>query len=259
MKKIVLFFLILLAYSIGVNCAPSLINYQGMLTDKTGNPLTTGEYRIKVIVFDQPLGGESIWDRTYEKVPVANGFFNLLVGPLNGVFNNDQAYFEFTILDDTNEWVAGARQQAFSTPYAFQAQHAHFAHLAERSANSEKVKGKDLLPTLQENVNGNIYTNSIEARLNKLENRKRKLSCYSEKKPESGVNISNANQVSVSCRNEYQLVGGGCVWRSDGDDEMIYSFPSESPNSTLIGGNWFCKSDIAGRLVEASAICCKVE
>ena len=41
---------------------PSLINYQGRLTDPTGSALTPADYGIEFRLWDSPAGTNLIWD-----------------------------------------------------------------------------------------------------------------------------------------------------------------------------------------------------
>jgi hypothetical protein len=54
---------------------PSLINYQGRLTDAQGNPVT-GNRTMAVQVYDAPVGGNMTYEETIGTVAVRNGTYS---------------------------------------------------------------------------------------------------------------------------------------------------------------------------------------
>jgi hypothetical protein len=77
-----------------------LINYQGMLTDETGEPLT-GTYQLTFTIYDAASDGTVQWTETYPEVSVNNGLFNVLLGsvvPLeNSVFTGEDRWLGITV------------------------------------------------------------------------------------------------------------------------------------------------------------------
>jgi hypothetical protein len=72
---------------------PHLINYQGMLTDNSGNPLT-GYYNLTIKIWTDTTGGSSLWTETQNGVQVTKGLFGVILGKqtvLNLAF--DQQYW----------------------------------------------------------------------------------------------------------------------------------------------------------------------
>ena len=111
---------------------PQLINYQGKLSDGEGNPIATAEYDLSFSIFTEPTGGEAAWGPQIfdgaaaqghgEKVPVVQGYFNVILGPqdesgrnIGEAFRNKDTYLEITIVGDSPIL---PRQQILSTPYA---------------------------------------------------------------------------------------------------------------------------------------------
>jgi hypothetical protein len=79
--------------SAGLADIPKLINYQGMLTDDSGNPLT-GSYDLTFYIYDDTTGGELEWSETQSGVQVQDGLFNVVLGKqtvLNEAF--DESYW----------------------------------------------------------------------------------------------------------------------------------------------------------------------
>ena len=58
---------------------PKLINYQGMLTNDSGDPLT-GTYDITFQIYNASSGGDKRWEETQTDVAVTDGLFNVILG-----------------------------------------------------------------------------------------------------------------------------------------------------------------------------------
>jgi hypothetical protein len=63
---------------------PNLMNYQGVLKDNLGNPLT-GSYSITFRLYDVATGGTALWTETQPSVSVANGLFSVLLGSVTAL------------------------------------------------------------------------------------------------------------------------------------------------------------------------------
>jgi hypothetical protein len=78
---------------------PQAINYQGRLTDASGDPIADGAQLIKFIIYDAPTGGTDLWTTPFEVVDVADGLFSVQLGaspwPIlpDDMFANDTALF----------------------------------------------------------------------------------------------------------------------------------------------------------------------
>jgi hypothetical protein len=77
----VFFLLISLVFFASLSLAgiPKLINYQGMLTDNSGTPLT-GSYNLTFKIWTDTTGGSYLWTETQNGVQVTNGLFNVILG-----------------------------------------------------------------------------------------------------------------------------------------------------------------------------------
>lgn len=64
--------------------APTIISYQGRLTDGAGIALT-GNYTLTFNIYDVAVGGVPIWTETQNPVVVDEGFFNVLLGSVTPV------------------------------------------------------------------------------------------------------------------------------------------------------------------------------
>ncbi|MFQ5454379.1 MAG: hypothetical protein ACE5D6_09370, partial [Candidatus Zixiibacteriota bacterium] len=95
---------VLLIVTMVMATAPQLVNYQGQLTDGTGNPVADGTYSIMFTIYDAASGGNVIWTETQSSVVVTGGLFGTLLGsvtPLNDiVFNDSIRYLGIRVSSD---------------------------------------------------------------------------------------------------------------------------------------------------------------
>src|SRR6185369_15086412 len=64
---------------------PSLINYQGRLTDQTGSALPSGSYGVQFRLWDSPTNQTGlIWGQQQNVSIQANGVFNVMLGSSGG-------------------------------------------------------------------------------------------------------------------------------------------------------------------------------
>ncbi|MFC1930531.1 hypothetical protein ACFLWE_01400 [Chloroflexota bacterium] len=98
---------------------PRMINYQGQLTDSSGDPMADGYYQMEFKLYQVPTEGIPLWTET-QIVPLSGGLFNVLLGSVNilGQENfNGVTYLEVAVEGE----VMTPRQQFVSVPYALQA------------------------------------------------------------------------------------------------------------------------------------------
>jgi len=106
---------------------PKLINYQGMLTDGSGNPLG-GLHDITFKIYNAELGGTEKWAETQSSVSVANGLFSVILGSSNPIdldFSEDY-WLEIAVDGETMP----DRLKFTSVGYAYRAQNADTAAVA---------------------------------------------------------------------------------------------------------------------------------
>ena len=64
---------------------PSVINYQGYITDNQGKALD-GQHMITFRIYSEPTGSLSgIWEEIHDSVTVSNGLLNVLLGSINAL------------------------------------------------------------------------------------------------------------------------------------------------------------------------------
>ncbi len=99
---------------------PQLINYQGMLTDATDNPIN-GSRVIQFRIYNSASGGTALWTET-QTVAVNNGLFNVLLGSITpipfSVFDGGDKYLALKVGSDAE---MTPRKRLVSVGYAYTA------------------------------------------------------------------------------------------------------------------------------------------
>ena len=123
---------------------PPLINYQGQLTDASGNP-QTGIKKLEFNIYDASTGGNKIWGpQTFIAVPLIGGRFNVMLGSTDAGGNSISAAFGASsrflgIKVDSGPEIS-PRQQILSTPFSFSAQNATNAVNAQNASNAQNAE-----------------------------------------------------------------------------------------------------------------------
>jgi hypothetical protein len=154
---------------------PTVISYQGRLTDSTGAPLDTVT-AMMFWIYDDTLGTSMLWNEMHASVVVTDGLFTVLLGsstPLaDSIFNGDLLGLKLRI--------GGAQMEELvplaTTAYSFRTVHADTAAYALSAPgggsvwtlsasdiyyNDGKVGIGTVTPGHKLDVNGNINTDSV--------------------------------------------------------------------------------------------------
>jgi len=118
----VIFLLLTVCYPLATSQAavPRLINYQGRLTDNSGNPLN-GSHSLTFRIFDAEAAGNLLWEETQTSVVIQKGVFNILLGSVTNInLPFDKPYWLEIKVD--NE-VMSPRQRIATVAYAIRAEH----------------------------------------------------------------------------------------------------------------------------------------
>jgi len=117
---------------------PGTINYQGYLTDGSGNPVTATE-SMTFSIYATASGGTALWSE-FESVPVSNGTFTNQLGDSTafpvGLFNGQDLYVGVKVGADP-EMVP--RKPVTSAPYAFKSAMADTATLADTATQADNA------------------------------------------------------------------------------------------------------------------------
>lgn len=129
---------------------PSIMSYEGYITDNNGQPLADGQYNFTFALYTTPEGDTPIWTEEHNSVPVKNGVVQLYLGrgtppnPLNLAF--DRQYFLGIKVGNNPEMTP--RLELTSTGYSFRARIADEVpngsitteKLAPRSVTNDKIE-----------------------------------------------------------------------------------------------------------------------
>jgi hypothetical protein len=108
---------------------PTLVNYQGKLTDAAGSPVN-GLRDLKFELFPTLTGGTAVWTETQTGVVIANGIFNVIMGrvtPIANLPDGPDCYLQVTV----GTTVTAPRVRLVSAPYSLKA------------ADADRVDGQD--------------------------------------------------------------------------------------------------------------------
>lgn len=124
---------------------PHLLNYQGKLTDSSGNPLN-GSYSLTFRIYDAETAGSLLWEETQSGVIIQKGIFSILLGSVtNLVLPFDKPYFlEIKVGNE----VMSPRQRITSAGYAIRAEK---AENAIQTQNSDTIANIGVSSTPQPN------------------------------------------------------------------------------------------------------------
>jgi hypothetical protein len=152
---------------------PSIVNYQGMLYDDLGAPLS-GEYDLTFRLYDDPIAPvtETLWTESIPGVTVRDGRFSVLLGDTSPIDAGDFAQADTYIgiqVEAYDELVP--RQRFVSVPYAFYATRASGLTAPDGDPlnavtvdNDGKVGIGTATPTQKLDVdNGNLLVQGIDS------------------------------------------------------------------------------------------------
>jgi hypothetical protein len=130
------------------------MNYQGRLTDASGNVLQDGQYTLTFNMYDATTGGSNVWgpfifdgapgDGHGAKADLVNGRFNIILGPndttarpISGAFGGAR-YLQITVAQNPPLL---PRQQILAAPEALHAVNADHATIADGISGSLNITG----------------------------------------------------------------------------------------------------------------------
>lgn len=137
---------------------PTLMNFQGRLTNSAGNVVANGSYNMIFRIYDAASGGTLLWTETREttdRVTVTNGLFSVKLGevtPLSAstFSSNSTLYFEIQLANPatatcstagcaTYEAAMTPRSQLATSAYAFNATNAETATAATTATTASNA------------------------------------------------------------------------------------------------------------------------
>jgi len=115
------------------NFVPTMINYQGFLTDPSGTALNNPQ-DITFWLYDTSSGGLALWTETHNAVNVENGLFNVLLGSVTALTAADLTGERYLAIQVGTDAPMGTRIKLASVAYSLH---------ADQSQNSNKLDNKD--------------------------------------------------------------------------------------------------------------------
>ncbi|MBN8460690.1 MAG: hypothetical protein J0M04_22905 [Verrucomicrobia bacterium] len=91
--------------AVAQTASPKLIPFQGRLTKQDGGSYANNQYTLTFNLYDQAIGGNTVWTERHEKVSVINGMVNVFLGSVAGIGNVNFAttkYLGITVDADDN-------------------------------------------------------------------------------------------------------------------------------------------------------------
>ena len=82
---------------------PSMINYQGILTNENGTVVDDNTYNLSFSIYDVASGGSELWSETHSGVEVTQGLFNIMLGSVSSLSDipfDMQYYLEIAVGGD---------------------------------------------------------------------------------------------------------------------------------------------------------------
>ncbi|HRK58512.1 MAG TPA: hypothetical protein PLI74_02630, partial [Candidatus Kapabacteria bacterium] len=133
---------------------PKLISYQGILTDRSGDPVADGVYIVTLRLYDVSTSGTPLYEEQLN-VQAIGGTFNAILGrttPLT--LNFDKQYYLGITLQGQQEFAP--RTILVTVPYAFNAENASVANSLSPTATGAVLSINSLQGNLQLNGAGNV-------------------------------------------------------------------------------------------------------
>lgn len=75
--------MLLLTAMLGAQPVPSVMSYQGYVTDASGAPVADGTYSFTFSLYESAAGGSQVWSETHSSVQVQSGLFAVVLGSAN--------------------------------------------------------------------------------------------------------------------------------------------------------------------------------
>lgn len=116
-SKLLLLLLVIFCTSFVFGQIPETINYQGVLTQPSGQPVPNGNYDVTFRLYDSDAGGTLLWTES-QQVAVENGVFNVHLGAVSpwGLDFDDPYWLSIQVNPDPE---LNPRTLLTSTPYSF--------------------------------------------------------------------------------------------------------------------------------------------
>ncbi|MFH2036654.1 MAG: hypothetical protein ABIJ45_09650 [Candidatus Zixiibacteriota bacterium] len=120
-KAFLTLFIILISVVSALAEVPGMINYQGRLTDPSGDPVPDGNYTINFRLYNVSSAGTAFWSESHTDVTITDGMFNIILGadtPITETeLDNAEIYLEIEVEGN----IITPRTKMVSSAYAIEA------------------------------------------------------------------------------------------------------------------------------------------
>ncbi|MCD4813093.1 hypothetical protein K8S19_05320 [bacterium] len=142
--------LVLLATQMALAAIPNVINYQGRLTNHSGDPYADGTYAMTITLYNDPVASSpsNVIGSEVHSVDTKNGYFNIQIGAASSPMDlssfdfNEEYYLGITVNPDTE---MTPRKKLTSVGYAFRARNATSADTATSATSATNAGQLDNL------------------------------------------------------------------------------------------------------------------
>jgi hypothetical protein len=116
--------------AIATAAVPNYINYQGSLTDSSGNPITA-TINIRFDLYADSSGGSSLWNESHSLVDVTDGLFRITLGSVSAIpdslFDGSIRWLEIRVGSET----LSPREKIVAVPYSLKSEISDHAILTD--------------------------------------------------------------------------------------------------------------------------------
>jgi hypothetical protein len=119
---------------------PSLVYYEGTVTDSEGKPIPSGTKTLYFTIYDKPTYGNTIWGpQKLTKVPIVDGFFSVVLSidsdgsSITEAFDSRERYMGIRVGSQPE---ISPRRRISSIPYALQSQNSVHAVQSDNSTHA---------------------------------------------------------------------------------------------------------------------------
>jgi hypothetical protein len=127
---------------------PHYINFQGTLTDTSGNPINSTISLMRFTIYADSVGGTALWSENQSNVQVSNGLFRVILGSStafpSSLFNGSKRWLAIRMMPDTQDLTP--RQPIVMVPYGYRAKEADHSVRADTATHAIRADSANWSP-----------------------------------------------------------------------------------------------------------------
>ena len=143
--------------------SPTLIPFQGRLTNQDNVPYTGGQYTVTFNLYREAVGGTSLWTERHEKVGVINGMVNVFLGSITAFPAEDSGQPFFATVKHLGITIDADSNTATADPEMVPRQMIIPAFYAKNADNAQALQshGWNVLFDSEDPLSGKIDANKL--------------------------------------------------------------------------------------------------